>query len=96
MGPPEVLMKNREGYQEWLDAQHHHGVTAQRVAEQSALLAVGAIADMAATATDMLRILLRRRPHLTPLLRGEAAAGPVVCERSGRKPVPWFCIRPSK
>lgn len=60
----------------WLDAQHHHGATAQRVAEQSALLAVVALADMAATA--MVRIRPRPRPHFTPLRRGVAAAGPVV------------------
>jgi hypothetical protein len=57
----------------WLDAQHHHGATVQRVAEQSALLVV-ALADMAATA--MVRI--RPRPRLTPLRRRVAAAGPVV------------------
>lgn len=58
----------------WLDVQHHHGATAQRAAEQSALLAVVAQADMAATA--MLRI--HPRPRLTPLCRRVAAAVPAV------------------
>ena len=48
------------------------------MAEQSALLAVVALADMAATA--MVRIRPRPGPHprFTPLRRGVAAAGPAV------------------
>lgn len=69
-------MKNKGKVSKWLDAQHHHGATAQRVVEQSALLAVVALVDMAAT--TMVRICPRPHPHLTPLRRGVAAAVPAV------------------